>query len=196
MTDPFSAYGWTAVPRNVSALLNGKRNVAEPKPMIVDEIALPDTGLTQKVLAYAQQELREETFNHSMRVYYYGKLCSILQSLSMLWSNDELKSITSPSGQAILKQQFPDWQLDDETFLLTCLLHDIGTTEKNISATLMSFEFYGGMLAHSLLHNDLDAPRPQTEAVIEAIIRHQDIGTSGKITTLGQLIQLATIFGT
>ena len=29
----------------------------------------------------------------------------------------------------------------------------------------------------------------------QAIIRHQDIGEKGKITTLGQLIQLATIFG-
>ena len=59
----------------------------------------------------------------------------------------------------------------------------------------MSFEFYGGVLAHSLLHKDLSAPTVQAEAVTEAIIRHQDIGTSGKITTLGQLIQLATIFG-
>ena len=98
-------------------------------------------------------------------------------------------------GQAIRREQFPDWQLNDETYLLTCLLHDIGTTDKNISATFMSFEFYGGMLAHSLLQKDLSAPTVQAEAVTEAIIRHQDIGTSGKITTLGQLIQLATIFG-
>ena len=35
----------------------------------------------------------------------------------------------------------------------------------------------------------------QGEAVAEAIIRHQDLGERGKITTLGQLIQLATIFG-
>ena len=59
----------------------------------------------------------------------------------------------------------------------------------------MSFEFYGGMLAHSLLRDDLHAPASQAEAVTEAVIRHQDIGTSGKITRLGQLIQLATIFG-
>ena len=59
----------------------------------------------------------------------------------------------------------------------------------------MSFEFYGGMLAHSLLLNDLHVPVQQAEAVTEAVIRHQDIGTKGKITRLGQLIQLATIFG-
>ena len=51
------------------------------------------------------------------------------------------------------------------------------------------------MLAHSLLQKDLHAPTAQAEAVTEAIIRHQDIGTTGKITSLGQLLQLATIFG-
>jgi cyanamide hydratase len=58
----------------------------------------------------------------------------------------------------------------------------------------MSFEFYGGLLALDLLHKSYHAPIEQAEAVTEAIIRHQDIGESGKITTLGQLIQLATIF--
>lgn len=58
----------------------------------------------------------------------------------------------------------------------------------------MSFEFYGAYLALDLLKNTLHADVHQAEAVTEAIIRHQDIGESGKITTLGQLIQLATIF--
>lgn len=59
----------------------------------------------------------------------------------------------------------------------------------------MSFEFYGGYLALDLLHKELQAPKEQAESVAEVIIRHQDIGETGKITTLGQLIQLATIFG-
>lgn len=92
-------------------------------------------------------------------------------------------------------QQFPDWHFTDETYLLTCLLHDIGTTDKNIFATHMSFEFYGGMLALHLLSTELHAPIEQAESVAEAIIRHQDIGDTGKITTIGLLIQLATIFG-
>ena len=97
---------------------------------------------------------------------------------------------------AIKTQQFPSWRLSSETYLLTCVLHDIGTTEKNISATLMSFEFYGGLIALDLLHKQYHAPIEQAEAVSEAVIRHQDIGESGKITELGQLVQLATIFGT
>ena len=60
----------------------------------------------------------------------------------------------------------------------------------------MSFEFYGGYLALDVLKDtELAAPIEQAEAVAEAVIRHQDIGTHGKITTLGQLIQLATILG-
>ena len=43
-------------------------------------------------------------------------------------------------GQAILAQAFPTWYTTsfNETYFLTCLLHDIGTTDKNINATLMS----------------------------------------------------------
>lgn len=61
-----------------------------------------------------------------------------------------------------------------------------------MAATKMSFEFYGGLLAREFLvkHDVVLA-----EAVAEAVIRHQDLGTSGKITSLGLLIQLATILG-
>ena len=60
---------------------------------------------------------------------------------------------------------------------------------------MLSFEFYGGLLALNLLQQDLGAPKAQAESVAEAIIRHQDLGESGKITTLGLLIQFATVFG-
>lgn len=83
-------------------------------------------------------------------------------------------------GKTIHIQQFPEWEFSDEAYLLACLLHDIVTTDKNIEATNMSFEFYGGL---------------QAESVAECIIRHQDIADAGTIHTLGLLIQLATIFG-
>lgn len=98
-------------------------------------------------------------------------------------------------GQAIRHDHFPSWQFSDETYFLACLLHDIGTTDQNLHATLLSFEFYGGMLALNLLKDELRAPKEQAESVTEAIIRHQDLGESGKITVLGQLLQLATVFG-
>lgn len=100
-----------------------------------------------------------------------------------------------PPGKAIASQHFPAWSFTDETYLLACLLHDIGTTDENLNATLMSFEFYGGMIALELLQKQHQAPKGQAESVAEAIFRHQDLGTTGKITTIGALIQFATIFG-
>ena len=79
------------------------------------------------------------------------------------------------------------------TLALTCLLHDIGTAKEFISASRMSFEFYGGIKARELLIS-LGGPQDQADAVSEAIIRHQDLGVDGTITFLGQVIQLATIF--
>jgi cyanamide hydratase len=57
----------------------------------------------------------------------------------------------------------------------------------------MSFEFYGAFKALNLLL-ELGASKDQAEAVAETIIRHQDLGTVGNITFLGQVIQLATIY--
>lgn len=57
----------------------------------------------------------------------------------------------------------------------------------------MSFEFYGGFKAMNLLL-ELGASKDQAEAVAETIIRHQDLGTVGNITFMGQVIQLATIY--
>ncbi|KLJ08031.1 hypothetical protein EMPG_16512 [Blastomyces silverae] len=91
------------------------------------------------------------------------------------------------------------------------MLHDIGTTEGNLRKTRLSFEFYGGMLAMEVLRDVkggggggeeeeeeetglLVAPVEQAESVAEAIIRHQDLCEVGKITAVGQLLQLATIF--
>lgn len=99
-------------------------------------------------------------------------------------------------ASAILDQQFPDLakSLSRSTLALTALLHDIGTTHDNLRATQMSFEFYGGLLALSLVAEQHKAPQSQAEAVAEAIIRHQDLGSTGVITFLGQLIQLATVY--
>lgn len=35
----------------------------------------------------------------------------------------------------------------------------------------------------------------QRESVAEAVVRHQDLGETGKIGAVGQLLQLATIYG-
>jgi len=58
----------------------------------------------------------------------------------------------------------------------------------------MSFEYYGGMLAHELITKN-GGSQDLAEAVTEAIIRHQDFINNGMITTVGQVLQLATILG-
>ena len=90
-------------------------------------------------------------------------------------------------------QHFPDWRYSAETYLLTCLLHDIGTTPHNQSSTFLSFEFQGGVISLDLLKS-LKAEITQAEAVCETIIRHQDLGDTGNITTLTAVTHFATVF--
>ena len=73
MSDSKEIHGWTAVPRDPVILFKSYTK-SEPKPLVVNDIPLPDSSLSRKVLAYAEKELSEQTFNHSMRVYYYGGL--------------------------------------------------------------------------------------------------------------------------
>ncbi|KAH0286259.1 hypothetical protein KCU62_g6858, partial [Aureobasidium sp. EXF-3399] len=94
---------------------------------------------------------------------------------------------------AIASQRFPDWKFSAETWLLTCLFHNIDTVNKQTRGTLMSFEFYGGYLAMAQLQK-LNSPATQAEIVAEALIRHQDTVETGNITTIGLLTQLTTQF--
>lgn len=101
----------------------------------------------------------------------------------------------SATGMAITKQQFPERYaaVNPSSWALTCLLHDIGTAEENLTATRMSFDIYGGIKALHIL-NEIGATKDQAEATSEAIIRHEDMGVDGTITYFGQLIQLATTY--
>lgn len=76
------AHGWTAQPRDVAVFLGHKNRLKEPAPQTVDSIAFPATPLAKAVLEYARKELREETFNHSMRVYYYGTLSHLKHAIA------------------------------------------------------------------------------------------------------------------
>lgn len=187
MSNPaIEEFGWIAVPRRISTLLEQSQASSQvAQPLLVSSIPVPDSSLAKAVNDYAKKELSMETYNHSMRVFYYGK-CP---------QNTRRRDLIAQIGQAILSQAFPAWSTAsfNETYFLTCLLHDIGTSDKNINATLMSFEFYGGLIVLDLL-KQLSAPIEQAENVAEAVIRHQDLGDTGTLTRLGGLIQLATIF--
>src|SRR6476620_5602099 len=66
-----AAHGWSAVPRSQAKLIADLEN---PKPanIVVDDIKVPESDVAKKTYEYAKKELPEKTFNHSMRVYYYG----------------------------------------------------------------------------------------------------------------------------
>lgn len=83
MADIVKSYGWAAQPRDPSSLLGHRKNIRDPDPQLVASINLPDSSLATSALDYAKRELNTETFNHSMRVYYYG-IITILLPLTVL----------------------------------------------------------------------------------------------------------------
>ncbi|KAJ5087989.1 cyanamide hydratase [Penicillium angulare] len=168
--EEIAANGWTSTPANAGAIFGDQPFINKPEPLAIKDIEFPfDDSTVAKTLKYAKEELHPGTFNHSMRVFFYG--------------------------MAITRQQFPKQAatFSPVTWALACLLHDIGSTESNQTATRMSFDIYGGIIALQIL-KDFGATTDQAEAVSETIIRHQDLGVDGTITFMGQLIQLATIY--
>lgn len=73
MADATHEHGWTAVPRSLEVLVKSRKNPLPSTPLAVDDISLPNSELVQQVMKYAKDNLSAETFNHSMRVFYYGK---------------------------------------------------------------------------------------------------------------------------
>lgn len=186
--EDIEAYGFAALPRSTAALLATRKDPQTPTELGVDDIPIPDSALVKKVLEYAKKELPVETFNHSMRVFYYGK--------SPFLPPKRRHPSNTPKGIAIAKFSFPHLLTPSftTTYLLTSLLHDIGTTPTNITSTLLSFEFHGGLIVLDLLNKE-GAPRAQAESVAEAVIRHQDLGETGVVTSITAVVLLATIFG-
>ncbi|KAI1828334.1 hypothetical protein F4861DRAFT_178261 [Xylaria intraflava] len=167
--DDIAAHGWTAVPVDANVIFN-ETPIVKPSALKSADVPFPsDDPVVAAIQRYAREHLLEQTYNHSMRVYHWG--------------------------YSIMRDQFPEHgsKLSLSTWALACLLHDIGTTHDNLRATLLSFEFYGGILALNLI-KEHGASTAQAEAVAEAIIRHQDLGIVGTITFLAQVIQLATIY--
>jgi cyanamide hydratase len=67
-----SANGWAAVPRSFTKSL-ADVDKSKQAELSVSDASPPSTDLAKKVLDFAKQQLPERTFNHSMRVWYYGE---------------------------------------------------------------------------------------------------------------------------
>lgn len=74
MSDIIEQFGFTAVPRSLDKLIATQSTKTTSKPVAVDEIDFPNTPLATSIHVYAKENLPRQTYNHSMRVYYYGKL--------------------------------------------------------------------------------------------------------------------------
>ncbi|KAH9943725.1 hypothetical protein B0H21DRAFT_823598 [Amylocystis lapponica] len=179
-------YGFTPVPRDPEVLFKDHPTASGVNPkqdlFTATDFPLPDSPVVRAVEAFVKTELDEQTFNHSHRVYIYGTPYT-------------LAAIPIPISRrsALVKTHFPQWQYDAETYYLACLLHDIGTAERFLATTKMSFEFKGAIVARDLILQQ-GAPEDQADSVCDAIIRHQDIFVSGgNITMIGQILQLSTI---
>lgn len=172
MTDPAKQYGLSAIPADQSKLSPATKT---PRPVAAQNLKPPKTPFCSRINEYTKVELSADTYRHSLRVYSYGV--------------------------AIAQECFPEWGLEkggklDETWFACAMLHDIGTTDKNISSTRLSYEFFAGYLALDLLQNrqeDAVATQDQAESVAEAIIRHQDVQPVGSITLLTGLIHFGTL---
>jgi cyanamide hydratase len=67
-------HGWTAVPVDANLIFGDKPYLHKPPPMTVDEIPFPsEDSIVTIVQRYAKEHLTEPTYNHSMRVYYFGE---------------------------------------------------------------------------------------------------------------------------
>lgn len=65
-------HGWTPVVRDHQALLSGKPYINEPSTLLVKDIQFPSDDVVVKVRKHAEEKLPAPTFNHSMRVFYFG----------------------------------------------------------------------------------------------------------------------------
>ncbi|KAL4267349.1 Cyanamide hydratase [Pleurotus pulmonarius] len=169
MSDQVEFYGFTPVPRDPEVLFRDHPTANAPATVFqtVENYPFPESPLVREVETFVTRELDQLTINHSKRVYIYG--------------------------MAIAKLHFPSWSFDPETYYLACLLHDIGTAERFLLKTKLSFEFKGAIVARDLLLQ-LGSVEDQADSVCDAIVRHQDIFVKGgNITVIGQVLQLATI---
>lgn len=72
--DSATRNGWTAVPVDAAIIFKGKPFIHEPKPLLTADIEFPtQDSLVTKTQAFARERLTRRTYNHSMRVYYFGE---------------------------------------------------------------------------------------------------------------------------
>ncbi len=75
---------------------------------VFDRVQIPDTFIVREAQAYTRNLASDEIFHHSIRAYFWGCLLNL----------DEIG-----------KDGKTNHRLDEETFYLSCLFHDLGLTK-------------------------------------------------------------------
>ena len=138
---------------------------ATAKPISLASLSTPSTALAASALRFAHDSLDSVMFNHSNRVYYIGKVMQQHPSLS-------------------------SWAVEDESYFLTSLLHDIGLAPSLHLTTRLSFEYSGALTARDFILAQGGSAAVADETA-EAIVRHTNF-VQGKLSSTAQLIQLST----
>jgi len=63
-------HGFNALPRDPEVILKGHNKESPYIPM--SDIGVPETKVVRAVDEFVKKELSRETYNHSVRVFYYG----------------------------------------------------------------------------------------------------------------------------
>lgn len=72
--EQIAEYGWTSLPCDPAQWGGNKKYNKEPVVQLCKDVKLPDTPLVKAAIEHVKKELPEHTFNHSMRVFYYGEI--------------------------------------------------------------------------------------------------------------------------
>ena len=78
-----AANGWTSMPANAGAIFGDRPFINKPDELSLSGIKFPsDDPVVSKTSKYAKEVLHPETFNHSMRVFFYGMFAFFHRSTS------------------------------------------------------------------------------------------------------------------
>lgn len=95
----FPQNGWAAVPRSFkSSLADVDKN--KQAELSVRNANPPDSDIANKTHEFVKQQLPGKTYNHSMRVWYYGKWRSLVLKLGVRLYERSLRASTLPVESA------------------------------------------------------------------------------------------------
>lgn len=65
--------GWASVPVDAGKIFKDKPFINKPTPLLVKDIEFPSHDpVVASINEYAQAKLPKPTYNHSLRVFYFG----------------------------------------------------------------------------------------------------------------------------